>query len=242
MAVGRQSPLRLHISLVSGFVQTFTQFIALRCLFSIGMGGIWSQATATALENLPVEARGLASGVLQQGYAVGSLITVIINHYLVPRTTWRSLFRIAFGISTFAAAFRASLPESEVFLRARREEEVELESPVRSKTRVFFHEVGQMLKYHWRRWVYVTLLISGFAFLSRGSQDLYPAFVRLTKAFASDDDSKAMIATIVGDCGAITCVFPPSTSESFSDHRIRCRGGAIAGGLSQLIGRRVTIM
>ncbi len=35
------------------------------------MGGIWGVASATALENLPVELRGLGSGVLQQGYAIG---------------------------------------------------------------------------------------------------------------------------------------------------------------------------
>ena len=33
-----------------------------------------------------------------------------------------------------------------------------------------------------------------------------------------------------------------STFEPFSDHLIRCRGGAIAGALSQHIGRRLTIM
>jgi len=36
-------------------------------------------ASATALETLPVELRGLASGVLQQGYAVGYLIAAVIN-------------------------------------------------------------------------------------------------------------------------------------------------------------------
>jgi SHS family lactate transporter-like MFS transporter len=38
------------------------------------MGGIWGLAASTALENLPVGVRGLASGVLQQGYAVGYLV------------------------------------------------------------------------------------------------------------------------------------------------------------------------
>jgi hypothetical protein len=38
------------------------------------MGGIWGLAASTALENLPVGLRGLASGVLQQGYAVGYLV------------------------------------------------------------------------------------------------------------------------------------------------------------------------
>lgn len=37
------------------------------------MGGIWGLAAATALENLPVECRGLISGVVQEGYAAGYL-------------------------------------------------------------------------------------------------------------------------------------------------------------------------
>lgn len=36
-------------------------------------------ASATSLETLPVELRGLASGVLQQGYAVGYLIGAVVN-------------------------------------------------------------------------------------------------------------------------------------------------------------------
>ena len=42
-------------------------------------GGVWGMASATALENLPAELRGLASGVLQQGYAVGYLIAAVVN-------------------------------------------------------------------------------------------------------------------------------------------------------------------
>jgi hypothetical protein len=38
------------------------------------MGGIWGVATSTSLENLPVGLRGIGSGVLQQGYAVGYLV------------------------------------------------------------------------------------------------------------------------------------------------------------------------
>jgi len=54
------------LSLGSGSVQTFPQFLPVRSLFGIGMGGVWGLASATALENLPVEARGLASGFIQQ--------------------------------------------------------------------------------------------------------------------------------------------------------------------------------
>lgn len=170
------------------------------------MGGIWGLASASALENLPVEARGLASGIMQQGYAVGYLFAAVINLYLVRHTTWRDQFRTSSGISACAAMLRCLLPESEVFLRARRDKQTETdtEKPGRSKTRVFFHEVGQMLKNHWLLSIYAVLLMSGFNFLSHGSQDLYPTYLEKSKAFTKFN---ATVATIIGNCGAIACVF-----------------------------------
>lgn len=170
------------------------------------MGGIWGLASATALENIPVEARGIASGIIQQGYAVGYLIATIINLYLVPHTSWRALFWTASGISAFAAVFRALLPESEVFLRARREKQAEPDGPGQTRTRIFLHEVKQMLKNHWLRCIYVVMLMSGFGFLSHGSQDLYPTYLQVSKGLSSHD---SMVATIIGNCGAIVYVFHP---------------------------------
>ena len=204
---GRKWPLVANLliicalSLGSGFVQTFHQFLAARSLFGIGMGGIWGLASATALENIPVEIRGLASGIMQQGYAVGYIVASIINLYLVPHTSWRTLFWTASGISAFSAAVRVVLPESEVFLRARREKQAEPGETSQSKTRIFFHEVGQMIKNHWLLCIYVVLFMSGVSFLSHGTQDLYPTYLQQNKGFTNFD---ATVATIIGNCGAIS--------------------------------------
>ena len=226
------------LSLGSGFVQTFQQFLGLRSLFGVAMGGIWGLASATALENLPVEARGLASGVLQQGYACGYLIAAVINLYLVPDTTWRSLFWTGAGISAFAAVLRALLPESQVFLRAQEEQRDGPGEPSsRAKTRIFFHEVKQMLKTHWMLCIYAVLLMTGFNFLSHGSQDLYPTYLQASKGFSRFD---ATVATIIGNCGAISCV--SFSLISYGPRLIQCRGGVVAGTVSQHIGRRLTVM
>lgn len=151
-------------------MQTYPQFLGLRSLFGIGMGGIWGLAASTALENLPVEARGLASGFLQQGYAVGYLLAACINLELVPAVPagWRSLFFTAAGMSLFAAVIRALLPESAYFLKAKEEERKKgLHRTTGEKTRIFLRETKEMLKSHWLLCVYAVLLMSGASLVSR---------------------------------------------------------------------------
>jgi len=62
--------------------------------------------------------------------------------------------------------------------------------------------------------------MTGFNFLSHGSQDLYPTYLQTSKNFSAHN---ATVATIIGNCGAIA-------------------GGALAGYVSQYIGRRLTIV
>jgi len=166
--LGRKWPLVANLILVSvlelsaGFVQTFQQFLALRALFGIGMGGIWGLAATTALENLPVEARGIASGLLQQGYSVGYLVASIINLKLVPESSagWRSLFWTASGLSLFAAIVRVTLPESAYFLKAKAAEDAR-GTTTSMKTKIFIKETKVMLRKHWSLCIYAVLLMTG---------------------------------------------------------------------------------
>ncbi|KAF7292708.1 MFS domain-containing protein [Mycena indigotica] len=225
---GRKWPLVFNLMLVAvlelgaGFVNTFREFLALRSLFGIGMGGIWGLAASTALENLPVGLRGIASGFLQQGYAVGYLLAAVISLELVPevRPGWRALFWTGAGISAFGALLRAVLPESAAFEKARNAAEAHGFVSEKEKTRIFLHETKEMLKKHWLLCIYSVLLMTGFNFLSHGSQDLYPTYLQKTKGFSAHS---ATIATIIGNCGAVS-------------------GGVVAGFFSQYLGRRITIV
>jgi SHS family lactate transporter-like MFS transporter len=131
-------------------------------MFGIGMGGIWGMAASTALENLPVEARGLASGILQQGYAIGYLIAAVINLKLVPEAPlgWRAQFWTGSGISCFAAILRASLPESEAFLKAKMADRAR-GTTTGNKTKLFLKQVKEMLKTHWLLCIYAVSLMAG---------------------------------------------------------------------------------
>jgi MFS transporter, SHS family, lactate transporter len=167
---GRKWPLIVNLLLCalfelgSGFANDFHTFLAVRSLFGITMGGIWGLAAATALENLPVEVRGLASGVIQQGYALGYLIAAVINLYLVPHTSWRALFWTSAGVSAFTAFLRILTPESAFFLQARDAERHRIAqdgAPRKNKTRIFIRETKAMLKNHWKLFIYAALLMAG---------------------------------------------------------------------------------
>jgi SHS family lactate transporter-like MFS transporter len=129
------------------------------------------------------------------------------------------LFWTGAGISLFAAAIRALLPESELFLKAKEAERAR-GTDTTQKTKIFIHETKVMLKKHWLLCIYAVLLMTGFNFLSHGSQDLFPTYLQASKGFSAHN---ATVATIIGNLGAIA-------------------GGTIAGWLSQYMGRRLTIV
>ncbi|GAA5983689.1 hypothetical protein JCM11641_000934 [Rhodosporidiobolus odoratus] len=225
---GRKWPLIVDLvlcgifSLSTAYVKTFGQFLAVRALFGIAMGGIWGLSAALALENMPVEARGLFSGILQQGYAVGYLIVCVVNLTAVAQhDNWRILFWFSCAASFFAAIVRLCLPESAYFA-ARQAVEKASGSTVSSsqKSKIFMREAGRAVKLHWGKCVFGILLMTGFNFFSHGSQDIYPSYLQDSKGLSSHQST---IATILGNCGAVA-------------------GGTIAGWVSQFLGRRLTII
>jgi SHS family lactate transporter-like MFS transporter len=94
---GRKWPMIINLSLFvvlelgSGFCKNLGQFLAVRSLYGIAMGGksadilrisanhvgLFGPAAATALEDLPYDARGLLSGLFEQGYATGYLLASV---------------------------------------------------------------------------------------------------------------------------------------------------------------------
>src|SRR6202047_1534407 len=77
---GRRIPLMINviyfsaIELLCGFAPNYTFFLILRALFGIGMGGEWGVGASLVMEAAPVRWRGILSGILQSGYAIGYLL------------------------------------------------------------------------------------------------------------------------------------------------------------------------
>src|SRR5205814_2732588 len=133
-------------------------------LFGIGMGGEWGLGASLAMESLPTEARGLFSGILQQGYAVGYLLAALVYWIVFPHFGWRGLF-VAGALPAFLVIYiRARVPESPAWLRQR-------------STANFWSNLGAAVKQHWLLFLYVILLMTAFNAMSHGTQDMYQTFL-----------------------------------------------------------------
>ena len=167
---GRRIPLMADIifysiiELLTAFAPNFTVFLLLRALFGVGMGGEWGLGASLAMETLPTAARGLFSGILQQGYAFGYLLAALVYGIVFPFFGWRGLF-VAGALPAFLVIYiRARVPESPAWLRQR-------------STANFWSNLGAVVKQHWLLFLYVILLMTAFNAMSHGTQDMYQTFL-----------------------------------------------------------------
>src|SRR5437016_13266064 len=71
------------------------------------------------MESLPAKARGLFSGILQQGYAFGYLLAALVYWIVFPIFGWRGLFVAGALPALLVIYIRAHVPESPVWERNR---------------------------------------------------------------------------------------------------------------------------
>ncbi|MFL5354605.1 MFS transporter [Archangium sp.] len=115
---GRKLPLMISVvwlALCDGAVAmapTFTWVLVLRTLFGFGMGAEWTSGATLAMENWPERSRGIASGILHGGWAVGYLLAAVVSGFVVPVWGWRALFIIAAVPALLAFPIRFLVPES----------------------------------------------------------------------------------------------------------------------------------
>src|SRR5205085_7638128 len=76
------------------------------------MGGEWGLGASLTMESLPTAARGLFSGILQQGYAFGYLLAAVVYWIVYPLFGWRGLFVAGALPAGLVIFMRAKVPES----------------------------------------------------------------------------------------------------------------------------------
>jgi SHS family lactate transporter-like MFS transporter len=180
------------ISVLCGLAPSYGMFILLRMLFGIGMGGEWGVGASLAMEAAPARIRGLLSGLLQEGYAIGNLLAALAfrtiypianAHY--PGNGWRIMFFIG-GLPALLSLFiRARVKESEAW----------------HEHRTDWVTYRRSLFQHWRRFVYLVLLMTMMNFMSHGTQDMYPtllATIGYSKTRIADVTMLSMIGAVLG--------------------------------------------
>ncbi|MGR6974727.1 MFS transporter [Streptomyces cynarae] len=210
---GRRIPLMTDVVFYSvvgfacAFAPNYTVLLVLRLLYGIGMGGEWGLGAALAMEKIPAARRGFWSGLLQSGYSLGYLLAAVAFFVIEPAFGWRGLFAFSLLPALVALWVRTRVGESEVW-----EKSVRLN---RTPAYQVFKNPAVL-----RRFLYLVALMTAFNWMSHGTQDIYPTFVK--KGLGLSANTSIAIA-VVYNIGAIL-------------------GGVLLGAYSERLGRRRTIM
>ncbi|MCL6406154.1 MFS transporter [Dickeya dadantii] len=200
---GRKPILMLNIVLFSVFellsaaAPNIMVFLLLRVLYGVAMGGIWGGASSLAMETIPDRSRGLMSGIFQAGYPFGYLLAAVVYGLLFDQIGWRGMFIIGAVPILLLPFIYFCVEESPVWLAARVRKESTALLPV--------------LKTHWKLCLYLVVLMASFNFFSHGTQDLYPAFLKIQHGF--DAKTVSIIAISYNIASIIGGIFFGTLSE-----------------------------
>jgi MFS transporter, SHS family, lactate transporter len=208
---GRRKPLMAVVAffsvveVLSGMATSYHMFLLLRLFYGVGMGGFWGVGASLTLESGAKRWRGLLSGLLQGGYPLGYLVAAIAARLILPVWGWRAMFWAGLipAAITMYVAYRA--PESDAWKQHR----------VRTLSGIF--------RIVWENrgiFVYLVITLTLMIFLSHGTQDLYPDFLKT--AHRISPNAVAYIA-IFYNIGAVL-------------------GTILVGSSSEIIGRRISII
>jgi SHS family lactate transporter-like MFS transporter len=181
------------IELACGFAPSLMVLLGLRALFGLAMGGEWGVGAALAFETLPKEGRGVFSGILQEGYALGSILAagafaLFFNGFMmpslhfhgfvlpglhVPGIGWRGLFILGAMPALLVLYVRMRVAESPVWLEGKKRR------LARSAGDALSARAGELarLRAFLPTFLFLILLMTAFMSFSHGTQDVYPTFL-----------------------------------------------------------------
>ncbi|MBA3912488.1 MAG: MFS transporter, partial [Acidobacteriales bacterium] len=186
---GRRKPLMANViffsvlELLCGFAPSYTVFLILRTIYGIGMGGEWGVGASLAMESAPQKWRGILSGVVQSGYSIGYLLAAVAARVILPHFGWRAMFWAGGLPALLAFYIRMRVKESEAWKRHRA---------------TTFSAIVRSAGSYWKLFLYLVLLMTLMMFLSHGTQDLYPDFLKSARGLGSATVSYIAILYNVG--------------------------------------------
>ena len=185
---GRRPVLMANIAfyslmeVLSGLAPTYAIFMALRVLYGIGMGGNWGVGASLVLESVPPKWRGVASGFLQQGYAVGYLLAAGALYTVFPRFGWRAMFFVGVIPAIITLFICSKVQESEAWHQARTNWST-YRSAIFGNAKLF---------------LYLVALMAMMNFISHGTQDMYPTYLQKQRHYSGDSTALVTAISMVG--------------------------------------------
>jgi SHS family lactate transporter-like MFS transporter len=190
------------IELACAFAPSLTALLVLRALFGLAMGGEWGVGAALVFETLPKEGRGTFSGILQEGYAMGSILAagafaLFFNGFAlgglhVPGIGWRGLFILGSVPALLVFYVQARVAESPVWLAGAKQRAARA-AGVSAKGDV---GTAALLIKFLPTFLFLILLMMAFMSFSHGTQDVYPTF--LTVAAKLKPSTVGLIGVLYG--------------------------------------------
>jgi SHS family lactate transporter-like MFS transporter len=167
------------IELACAFAPSLNALLVLRGLFGFAMGGEWGVGAALVFESLPTEGRGTFSGILQEGYAFGSILASAAFGLLfagfhwhglsVPGIGWRGLFILGSTPALLAFYVQARVPESPAWLAGAKKRATQ-------ERHAGFQTPRQLIRFV-PTFLFLIVLMTAFMSFSHGTQDVYPTFL-----------------------------------------------------------------
>ena len=106
---------------LGALVQTQEQMWVLRFLVGLGVGGVWPNAVALASECWPDKSRPMVAGLMGAALNGGILLlSQIAGHWHITADSWRWIFGLAAAPALLGIVVLLALPESPLWLAARR--------------------------------------------------------------------------------------------------------------------------
>ncbi|MGH9523787.1 MAG: MFS transporter, partial [Terriglobales bacterium] len=185
---GRRLPLMLDIvfysviEVLSGLAPNYTTFIILRLLYGVGMGGEWGVGASLTMESVPPRWRGICSGLLQQGYAVGYMVAAGVSYFVYPHWGWRPMFFIG-GLPALLS----------LFIRAKVKE-----SPAWQRSRTDWRSYRRSILRNWKLFLYIIVMMMLMSSMAHGTQDMYPTFLKHQRGLSEETTSVIVVISMFG--------------------------------------------
>jgi SHS family lactate transporter-like MFS transporter len=172
------------IELACAFAPSLAMLLALRGVFGLAMGGEWGVGAALAFETLPKEGRGFFSGILQQGYALGSILAagafalffrgISWGWLVIPGIGWRGLFILGATPALLVFYVLFKVEESPLWLEGKRKRLARSVDEARSAKAGDRSRILAFLP----TFLFLIVLMTAFMSFSHGTQDVYPTFLQ----------------------------------------------------------------